>query len=147
MSRRDDVCREARAWLGTPYHHLGDIQGVGVDCAMLVVRVFVAQGLAPADLDPRPYAPDWHLHRSAEKYLGWVERFGTRVHSALPGDVVMWRFGRAYSHGAIVLDAGGAIIHAYRDAGGVVLGHMTETELAARPHEIFRIHGIDGSEA
>jgi cell wall-associated NlpC family hydrolase len=144
MSKRQAVCAEAMTWLRTPYLHAADIKGVGVDCAMLVVRVYVAQGLAPADLDPRPYPPDWHMHRSEERYMGWVQRFGERVDAPLPGDVVMWKFGRAFSHGAIVLDAAGGIIHAYREAGCVVLGSMHETALKAREHEIYRINGIEG---
>jgi cell wall-associated NlpC family hydrolase len=143
MTKRLNVCSEALTWLGTPYHHLGDIKRSGVDCAMLIVRVYVALGLAPAGLDPRPYAPDWHLHRSEEKYLDWVTQFGHEVDTPLPGDIALWQFGRTYSHAAIVLDTDGSIIHAYRDAGGVVLGNLSETALRARPTRYFTINGIE----
>lgn len=143
MTTRQQVCVEALTWLRTPYHHHGDIKGVGTDCAMLLVRIYTAAGLVPADLDPRPYSTDWHLHRGEEKYLSWVDRYGTRVEAPQPGDVALWRFGRTYSHGAIVLDEHGSIIHAYRDAGFVVLGSLHESQLASRPHVFYSINGIE----
>src|SRR6185437_10583982 len=72
------VLDEARTWIGTPYHHMADIKGVGVDCAMLPVRVFCDLGIVPL-FDPRPYPHDWMLHRSDERYLGWVKQFAQRV--------------------------------------------------------------------
>ncbi len=72
-AQRAAIVREARSWIGTPYHNCADVKGRngGVDCGMLLVRVFVDTGLV-APFDPRPYPPDWHLHRSEEKYLGFV---------------------------------------------------------------------------
>jgi cell wall-associated NlpC family hydrolase len=142
MTARASVVQEARTWLGTPYHHLADIKGVGVDCAMLLVRVYTALGLVPATLDPRPYAPDWHLNQGEEKYLGWVNQFASSVVVPQAGDVALWRFGRTYSHGAIVLDDAGTIVHAYREAGNVVLGNLHETALITRPHVFYKINGL-----
>lgn len=143
MTTRAQVCQEARSWLSTPYHHLADVKGAGVDCAMLLVRVYADLGLAPSELDPRPYAPDWHLHRGEEKYLGWVEQFAHPVAVPQPGDMVLWRFARAFSHGAIVLDADGGIIHAYRDAGAAVLGNLHESALFMREHVFYAINGLE----
>jgi cell wall-associated NlpC family hydrolase len=72
-AQRAAIVREARSWIGTPYHNCADVKGRngGVDCGMLLVRVFVDAGLV-APFDPRPYPPDWHLHRAEEKYLGFV---------------------------------------------------------------------------
>ena len=56
---RAAVVAAARAWIGTPYHHMADVKGVGCDCAMLLVRVFCDLGLVEP-FDPRPYARDWH---------------------------------------------------------------------------------------
>ena len=33
-------------WIGTPYHHAADVKEIGVDCAMLLVRVFCNLGLS-----------------------------------------------------------------------------------------------------
>ncbi|HEY1982482.1 MAG TPA: hypothetical protein VGH13_20590 [Xanthobacteraceae bacterium] len=119
-AQRAAVVAEARSWIGTPYHNCADIKGVGVDCGMLLVRVFVDTGLCPA-FDPRPYPVDWHLHRSEERYLGFVFDRGREVVSALPGDVMVLRYGRCYSHGGIVSRSSPlTTIHAYHPARSVV---------------------------
>ncbi len=69
--QRAAVVAEARSWIGTRYHNCADVKGAGVDCGMLLVRVFVDTGLCQP-FDPRPYPPDWHLHRSEERYLGFL---------------------------------------------------------------------------
>ena len=108
--------RRGATWLGTPYHNCADVKGVGVDCGMLLVRVFVDTGLV-APFDPRPYPADWHLHRSEEKYLGFVFDRGKEVAAPQPGDVMVMRIGRCYSHGGIVtVPTPLTIIHAYFQA-------------------------------
>jgi cell wall-associated NlpC family hydrolase len=118
--QRDKVVREARSWIGTPYHQQGDVKGAGVDCGMLLVRVFVGTGLCEP-FDPRPYADDWYLHRSEEKYLGFVFDRTKEVVAPLPGDVMVFRYGRCYSHGGIVTCAAPlTIVHAYLPARLVI---------------------------
>jgi cell wall-associated NlpC family hydrolase len=146
-AQRAAIVREARSWIGTPYHNCADVKGRngGVDCGMLLVRVFVDTGLV-APFDPRPYPPDWHLHRAEEKYLGFVfdrtrEVYLTAPHPnplpqagegvarsaagegqcVQPGDVAVFRFGRCYSHGGIVTVAAPlTIVHAYAPTRCVV---------------------------
>ncbi len=98
---RAAVVAAARAWIRTPYHHAADIPGVGVDCAMLIVRVYCDLGLVEP-FDPRPYPPDWMLHRSEERYLDHLLARARRVERPEPGDVFVLRYGRTYSHGGIV---------------------------------------------
>jgi len=115
-SQRASVVREARSWIGTPYHNCADVRGAGVDCGMLLVRVFVDAGLCQP-FDPRPYPPDWHLHRAEEKYLGFVFDRAHEVFSPQSGDVTVFKFGRCYSHGGIVVEIDPlAIVHAYAPA-------------------------------
>jgi cell wall-associated NlpC family hydrolase len=95
------VIAEARKWLKTPYHGCADVLGAGVDCGMLLVRAFVDCGLV-APFDPRPYTQDWHLHKDEEKYLGFVTSRLTRTETPKPGDVMIFRYGRCYSHGGLV---------------------------------------------
>ncbi len=98
---RARVVAEARKWVGTPYHACADVRGAGVDCGMLLVRVFVDTGLL-APFDPRPYPEDWHLHRSEERYLYFAsDRLG-EVAEPGPGDIIVFKYGRTFSHGAIV---------------------------------------------
>lgn len=118
--QRAAIVAEARSWIGTPYHNCADIRGVGVDCGMLLVRVFVDTGLCPP-FDPRPYPVDWHLHRSEERYLGFIFDRARETVSAQSGDVMVLRYGRCYSHGGIVVNVRPlTIVHAYYPARIVV---------------------------
>jgi NlpC/P60 family putative phage cell wall peptidase len=117
---REAIVLEARSWVGTPYRHCADIKGFGVDCAMLLVRVFqtVVPHIVPPDFDPRPYAPEWYLHQHEELYLLGLGKYGRRVEHAQPGDIQVYRFGRAVGHGAIVVDDN-LLIHAHLSHGNV----------------------------
>ena len=98
---REKIIAEARSWIGTPYHNCADIKGVGVDCGMLLVRVFVDLGLVEP-FDPRPYTHDWHMHRDEERYLNLVLPRARRVAAPRIGDVMLFRVGRSYSHGGLI---------------------------------------------
>lgn len=128
---RAAIVADALTWLGTPYRHLGDVKGQGVDCAMLLVRLLAAQQLIPQDLDPRPYSPQWHLHRGEERYLQWLQQLGTPTDDPQPGDIAVWRYGRTYSHGALYI-GGGQVVHALAQARMVLRQRMHEQPLAGR---------------
>ena len=134
-STADRIVAEALRWCDTPYHHCADVRGVGVDCAMLLVRVFVDAGLVEP-FDPRPYPPDWMLHRDEERFLGWVSRVADPVETPQPGDVVIYRFGRCFAHGG-VLDTPTTMIHADRDAGRVERCDLSRW--ASRRHQFWRV--------
>jgi cell wall-associated NlpC family hydrolase len=136
--QRNRVIEEARSWVGTPYHHLADVKGVGVDCAMILVRVYGDAGVIQP-FDPRPYPRDWHMHRDAELYLGWLEKVGEPTDNPRPGDVAVWRFGRCYSHGGVIV-GDNQIIHSYIKQG-VVIASMQEQHLASRPVKFFTLWG------
>jgi cell wall-associated NlpC family hydrolase len=113
-AERDRVVAEARTWILTPYHHCADVRGAGVDCAMLIVRVYCDLGLVEK-FDPRPYPPDWHLHRSEERYLKHILARAHKVAAPLPGDVFLIKYGRTYSHGGIVTKpAPLTVVHAFQ---------------------------------
>lgn len=123
LSIRNDVLEEARSWLGTPFHHHQAVKGRGVDCAMFLVSVYHAVGLVP-EIVLDPYAPDWHLHCSMERFLTRVGEYAQKVDSPQSADVALYRYGRCISHGAIVENPG-YIIHAYTTAGAVVRTEMS----------------------
>jgi NlpC/P60 family putative phage cell wall peptidase len=128
------IVAEARSWLGTPYHHMADIKGVGVDCGMILVRVYCGLGLVD-EFDPRPYTRDWHLHRSEEIYLQTVERCADEIdrEDLDLGDIVVFRVGRCYSHGGIVVDLSPLrIVHPY-----MVQRLVVEDEIDSVP-ELYR---------
>jgi hypothetical protein len=144
FAQRAAIVTEARRWLGTPYHDNGDIRGVGVDCGMLLVRVFVDLGLV-APFDPRPYPRDWMMHNDEEKYLGWVKDNCGEVETPALGDIAVFRFGRCYSHGGIITaDAPLALIHAYAPARCVIEEGLARNGDLAKPGRRVRFYSLWG---
>jgi len=116
------IASEARSWIGTPYHHMADIKGVGVDCGMLLVRIFTDLGVC-SGFDPRPYTRDWYMHQDGEIYLSFVSERSDEIREEdlQPGDIVVIRIGRCYSHGAIVVQSSPLrVVHAVYEYGRVV---------------------------
>jgi cell wall-associated NlpC family hydrolase len=146
MSKEEAVMRaaivaEALSWERTPYHHRAKIKGVGVDCAMYPAAVFSAVGLIP-DITPE-YSPQWMLHRDEEQFLGWVREYAVEIEREQvgPGDFAIWKFGRCYSHGAIVIDLP-EVIHAVIVGGGVIRANIDrDEELRSRPVKFFTLFG------
>ncbi|MGN7039478.1 NlpC/P60 family protein, partial [Neisseria sp. P0003.S003] len=52
-----------------------------------------------------------------------------------PGDVVVWKFGRTFSHGAVYV-GDNKIIHIYIGRG-VVLDEVDQAELSVRPMKFY----------
>ena len=133
------MVREALAWENTPYHPRARLKGVGVDCAQFPAAVYEAAGLiehiAPA------YSAQWMLHRDEEQFLGWVRRYAREIGRSEvgPGDFGIWKFGRCFSHGAIVIDPP-LVIHAVIVGGGVIRAHIDrDEELLSRPAKFFTL--------
>ena len=140
--QRAMVVAEARTWLSTPYHHRGKLKGIGVDCAQLPLCVFAGVGLIE-DFDTGAYPPDWHQHRAEERYAGIVLQLAREIQrdELGPGDIVLFKFGRAFSHGGIVIDWP-QIIHAVRRDQKVVYGDVErESDLMGRPMRCFSFWG------
>ncbi|WP_174300908.1 C40 family peptidase [Caulobacter sp. S45] len=138
---RQAVVAEALSWLGTPYAHRQRLKGVGVDCAQLPLAVYAAAGVIGA-AEVGAYASQWHLHRSEELYLRHLQALGGREIArteAQSGDFVLWRYGRTFSHGAILTGRGGQVVHAVRGLG-VVLGHFdADEDLRSRQMKLFTL--------
>jgi NlpC/P60 family putative phage cell wall peptidase len=138
--RRAAVIAEAQTWLRTPYHHMARVKGAGADCLTLLAEVYARAGVIPHIAVPF-YPPDWNLHRDAERYLEGVTRYAREVpngddaHSPQPGDVAVFKFGRCFAHGAIVVQWP-RLIHAWHNAG-VVYADATQGQLSGRPVRIF----------
>ncbi|HZT87388.1 MAG TPA: hydrolase [Stellaceae bacterium] len=134
-SPRERVVAEALTWLGTPYHHRARVKGAGVDCLMLLAEVYEAAGVI-AHVEPAHYPPDWHLHRDVERYVEGVLHYAHEVAGPpRPGDVAVFRFGRAFAHGAVVL-AWPRVIHAFVRTG-VVYGDANQAPLRGRAVKFF----------
>lgn len=142
---RQAIVAEALSWEATPYHHRARIKGIGVDCAQFPAAVYAAVGLVP-EINPE-YSPEWFLHRDEEAYLAWVRPYARSItrDELAPGDFAIWKFGRTYSHGAIVIDPP-IIIHAVIAGGAVIRADMErDEELRTRPALYFSLFNADGT--
>jgi cell wall-associated NlpC family hydrolase len=144
---------EAVSWLRTPYHPMGRIKGVGADCLTFLAGVFETAGLVPP-IDVPYYPADWHMHRGEERYMNGlldycIELHGDAAGSPLPADIVLWRVGRCFSHGAIV-EAWPRIIQSFQRSGVMrsdaerdkrlaVIGENGPEKGKPRPRRIFRL--------
>jgi NlpC/P60 family putative phage cell wall peptidase len=142
-AERAAVVAEARSWIGTPYHMGARVKGAGVDCAQLLVAVYETLALVePVELEP--YHPEWFLHRSDELFLagiaGYCHRVGGLLTKIRPGDIVLYRYGRAVSHGAIAVGAD-LVVHAVRQAQRVTLEESGPGSLlSGRLDSVWRIN-------
>ena len=136
---RRAVVAEAESWLRTPWHHNARIKGVGVDCGNLLIGCFVNAGLM-ADFELEPYDHDFMLHRDEEKFLGIVQEHLDEIEGPpQPGDVALWRYGRCFSHGAIVVRWPEWIIHALVIQKQVALDDSRAGWLMTNPVRFFSI--------
>ena|SRR5947207_2055511 len=105
-TQRAIICRVARSFIGTPYHHMGRVKGAGVDCATLLAEVYYEAGVLKEPVTIDYYPMDCHLHRDEERYLAIVESYCREIkeEKAQPGDIVVYHFGRAWAHGGIVIE-------------------------------------------
>lgn len=137
IDARRRLLAAAERWIGTPYHHAARIHGVATDCVNLLCSVYEEAGLT-GYVDPGFYRPDWMLHRGEELFLmGVLEAHLHEVPCTLPGDVALFRYGRCYSHGAIVVEWP-RLIHAFAGLG-VVWGDATKHPLlggASQPRRV-----------
>lgn len=132
MSEQEErlaVLAEALTWLGTPFHHMARLKGLrgGVDCGQILAAVFEVVGKIP-HVETDPYSMQHALHSSDEWYIRYLQKFATEISEkeAKPGDIVIYRVGRCYSHAGILIEPWpGKIIHAVNDAG-VILSHGTQ---------------------
>lgn len=139
MSRwqeRERVVEIARSWIGTRYHHRGRIKGAGVDCAQLLIEVYAEAGLIER-FDTGEYPMDWALHRDEERFIGWLARYAVQTPCALPGDVLVFRYGRTFSHGAIVV-SDTLMIHSMIGRG---VEQVERDEFASRPCLAYTVFG------
>lgn len=139
LEQRLGVVTEARKWIGTRYHHQGAVLGAGIDCGMLLVRVFCDTGLVP-EFDPRPYSRDWYFHRDEDVYLGFVNDRSKEVDTPALGDIAIWKVGRAFAHGAIVV-SWPTVIHAVAQEGMCLEQPIVGNRLAESPVRFFSYWG------
>lgn len=121
MITREDIVREARAWIGTPFHWQASVKGRGADCKGLVWGIARELGLPEAQ---SPFASIDASYRGTvdAKLLaqGLKETF-RRVAEPSLGDVLLLKIGGKAQHLAILVEDGPKprMIHTYHTSGRV----------------------------
>jgi cell wall-associated NlpC family hydrolase len=111
-----------------------------------LVAIGKEAGLVDQTYDPGKYdvnAP--FLKRGADDvYIQGTLQFCREISEAevQPGDVVLYKVGRGFSHGAVVVDWPTHVIHATKLANGVIGSHGTdEGVLLRRERRYFSFWG------
>jgi cell wall-associated NlpC family hydrolase len=141
-AKRERVIGAAESWLETPFHDVAGVKGVGVDCAHLLARVFEDAGLME-HLSIKPYSPQFFMHRSEERFVAQVLEYAEEISDdeIQPADIVIYKIGRCFAHGAIICEWPTRIIHAYKAARRVIASHAEHGELIGRERRFFRFIG------
>lgn len=144
MTTRADIVAEARAWIGTPWHHQAHAKGIGADCIGLIGGVALALGLPGAEEWERTPAfhdygrtPDPQLLITGCDYL--LDRIPLTGYGA--GDVLLYAFERDPMHFAIVTETANPrrIVHAYAQRRRVV-----EQSMPLAGARLVRAYGFRG---
>lgn len=135
--KRLEVINEAEKWLNTPFHEEARVLNHGVDCGQLLIMVYGQLGYMPLDYPIPHYDINFACHRDEEWYLQIVKNFAHEVQLPLPGDVVLFKWGRLFSHGGIVVEWP-LIIHAWAPARKVLFFDVSQnSRLWPQPRKFF----------
>jgi cell wall-associated NlpC family hydrolase len=139
---RAAIIAEALSWIGTEFHDGACIKGQGVDCAQFVAAVYIATGATPPFETPE-YVSQWFLHHAQERLMDFVLKLGKEIDekAAKPGDLVLYKIGRAYAHAAIIVVWPNEIIHAHLLSRMVVRAKPFELDLRGKPVKFFSLFG------
>lgn len=121
--KRSDIIREARQWVGTPYHHQSYIKYVGCDCVGLIVGAGRNSGVLDiTDKEIQSFAGYGRVPNT-DRMRFHMRRFLVETDDPQVGDIawIEWISGLPM-HLAILSEYNGrqTIIHSFRDAGKVV---------------------------
>jgi len=136
--QRADVIAETGKWAGAKFLQNQCVPYIEVDCVRLPITCYRAAGISMPNDEEIPILPiDWAQHSREERILDVVERYFHEVEEPLPGDLLLVRLGRVFSHCAVVV-AWPDVVHAYW-LSGVVLATATQPPLSARrrPQRFF----------
>lgn len=146
MTLTEQIISGARGWIGTPYHHGARVKGAGCDCLMLLVDVYQSVGLLPADLVIPRYSAQIMFHNPATDYLDAVLTYCTETPGPVLGGVVMWRYGKTFSHSGLITRVQGGepvVVHAYAPFKQVLEMPITEdNRLMRRERRYFVPDGL-----
>jgi cell wall-associated NlpC family hydrolase len=112
-----DVTRVARSYIGTPFHHMGRLPSVGLDCVGVLICCARELGLVTPDFDIPAYTPT----PDGTTMLAWAKEYMTPLprEEMRPGNVILLITDTEPQHLAILgdyLHGGLSIIHAANSA-------------------------------
>jgi len=113
--QRQAIVEETKTWLKTPYRGWSRIKGAGVDCGQILAAVFIACGHIPSDTQlPAYYSLSVAQHKEDTEYIDLVEKYMREIPESevKPGDVVVYKLGKAFAHSAFVVSWPEQCIHA-----------------------------------
>lgn len=136
---KQDLVKQARTWIGTPYHHQGRVKKVGADCIGLLVGVLkdlnVLSNVKDKDGNFIPlYRFDdsvYSFNPNGHKLQKIIRQFfrPKDVKDIEPGDIVLMCWAKFPQHVAYVSDYNDklGLIHIHRHAGKCVEHNLDET--------------------
>lgn len=142
LAKRQEIVAEAESWIGTPFHHEARRKGPkgGVDCGQLLIGVYGKLGYMPENFKVAHYPPDFAAHKNVEWYLSILEEFGEQVSMPRPGDAVLFKWGRLFSHGGIVVEWP-IIVHAWAPTKSVLRYNAEFNPLASKERRFYSAFG------
>jgi len=137
---REKIIEVARSWIGTPFHDNCGVKGVGVDCAHFLARVFSESGMSE-EIQIEYYSPQFFLHTKEEKFASYVLQYSREITESevQMGDIVLYKFGHSFAHGAIIVDWPKSIIHAHKLDGCVIETAAFDADLHGRKTRFFSV--------
>lgn len=140
---RTAIIKEADSWFRTPWHHEARVKGAGIDCGLFLFEVFERCGLVP-HVDVPHYGMDFMRHSDEEWFLNYVLTYADEIDSSvehLPGDIILFKIGKLYSHGAII-HHWPIVMHASRPDRCVCYADVSKPHLSEIPMKFFRYRGL-----
>lgn len=111
------IVKEARTYIGTPFHHQGRLKGIGVDCVGLLTGVVKALGMLDYDNTTYSRDPDGAtLMNELKKVADEIS-----IQTAAIGDVlVFWISSKTKKPQHLAIKTEKGIIHTYAHVRKVV---------------------------
>lgn len=116
---RQAIVANARAWLGTPYHHQASLRGVGADCVGFIRGVY-REHLGIDVATPADYSRDWGEASGEETLLAAARRHLVEIDptTATTADVLVFRYRSAtIAKHAALISTPASMIHALEGVG------------------------------
>lgn len=138
------IADTALTWVGTPYRAHACEKNVGCDCASLLLGVAQEIGIVSKDYKIGNYSINaaFMVAGGDFLYLTEIGRYTREITEAevQPGDFVLYKLGRGFSHGAVIIKWPDFVVHAV--AGYGVTGcHGSQGTFVKKARKFFRFVG------